>query len=354
MPLDLHSLFTLMSMTKLLTVVAALQQVDLGRITLDEDVSPLVPLLAAQPVLAGFDDAGAPRLEPRNRPITLRHLLTHSAGTAYDFLQPALQQYRKAIGKPPAVPDMTGSMEERLAYPLLFQPGEGWVYGTGNDWAGRIVEKLSGLTLEEYFKTQLLPAIGGGVVTFFPTREPAVEARLWSSLPVRDAETGKMVHGPAPPAAASECYGGSGGYADVTVYINLLGSLLADDGRLLRPETAALLFQPQLGPAAKKMLLVETEARNSGWIVGSIPDTGEYDWSLAGLLVDGDSHPLRKRGAALWGGMFNLAWVSPTDGISKSLHVPTADLRLVARSSIGLPAWQPSLPPTCCRPVMPR
>ncbi|CAD0041999.1 unnamed protein product [Aureobasidium pullulans] len=83
-PLDLNTPLFLASMTKLLTSIACMQLIEHGLITLDTDVSSFIPDLAAQPILHGFDDNDKPILSDRKNPILFVHLLTHSAGTAYD------------------------------------------------------------------------------------------------------------------------------------------------------------------------------------------------------------------------------------------------------------------------------
>jgi len=304
----------LMSLTKLPTTVAALQLVERGRLGLDDDVTPQLPVLAAQPVLTGFDAAGAPLLEPRRHPITLRQLLTHSAGCGYDFLSPALQRYLATTTKPTPDPaaaaaDDDDSVEARFGpWPLLYQPGTGWAYGTGLDWVGRLVEQTSGQDLEAYLAEHVLGPVGAVDVSFFPHRHPELAARLWGSLAARDAG-GRAVHAPLPYAPAAHALGGQGLYGDVEQYFKVLVSLLRDDGRLLRPATAATLFRPQLGAGPARDALVQV-TRHPDWIVGDIPDTGEYNWGLGGLLVDGAAHPWRREGAMMWSGAFNLTWVS--------------------------------------------
>ena len=154
--MTLDTIFRLASMTKAVTSVAAMQLVEQGRLQLDQPVGNILPELSAPQVLQGFDDAGAPRLRPAKRPITLRHLLTHTAGFAYDVWDPELARYIKASGTPPG---STGKLAS-LRLPLVFDPGERWEYGINLDWAGRTVEAVSGLPLEVYFRQHIFAPLG--------------------------------------------------------------------------------------------------------------------------------------------------------------------------------------------------
>ena len=81
--LNLNSVIWIASMTKAITATAAMQLVEQGKLSLDEPIGKVLPLVAAPNVLEGFDDAGIPILRPAKRPVTLRHLMTHTAGYCY-------------------------------------------------------------------------------------------------------------------------------------------------------------------------------------------------------------------------------------------------------------------------------
>src|SRR6266446_904017 len=146
------TIFRLASMTKAVTSVAAMQLVERGRLQLDQPVGNILPELSAPQVLEGFDDSGAPRLRPAKRPITLRLLLTHTAGFGYEFLNADLIRYVKVSGTPST---STGKLAS-LRQPLVFDPGDRWEYGINTDWVGRIVEAVSGHSLDTYFGKHIL------------------------------------------------------------------------------------------------------------------------------------------------------------------------------------------------------
>lgn len=136
--MEKDTVFATASMTKLVTTIAALQLVERGLVALDQDVAPQLPVLAGQPVLAGFGDDGVPRLKAREKPITLRQLLTHSFGGVYDFLSSDIARYRRHLG----VDGARGTtVDELFAMPLLYEPGDSWTYGGGLDVRGDAVRR---------------------------------------------------------------------------------------------------------------------------------------------------------------------------------------------------------------------
>src|SRR3984893_17786100 len=146
------TIFRLASMTKAVTSTAAMQLVEQDRLELDQPIGNVLPELAAPQVLEGFDDSGAPRLRPAKRPITLRHLLTHTAGFGYETWDPDLIRYVKVSGTPST---STGKLAS-LRLPLVFDPGDRWEYGINIDWAGRAGGAVSGQPLEVYASISLL------------------------------------------------------------------------------------------------------------------------------------------------------------------------------------------------------
>jgi len=114
------SVFWIASMTKAITSTAAMQQVERGKLNLDQPISGVLPELASPQVLEGFDASGAPKLRPAKRPITLRHLLTHTAGFSYDIWNANTARYEKITG----LPGIISCKNDALRTPLGFDPGE--------------------------------------------------------------------------------------------------------------------------------------------------------------------------------------------------------------------------------------
>lgn len=162
------------SMTKAVTAAAAMQLVEQGKLGLDRPASDYVPspTLSSPRVLEGFDPSGKAKLRPARRPITVRHLLTHTAGFSNDIWNPVLGKYMADNG----VPGIITCQNAALDLPLMFDPGDRWEYGINIDWVGKIVEALSGQRLGDYFQKNIFSPLGMKDTSFQLT--PAQRARL--------------------------------------------------------------------------------------------------------------------------------------------------------------------------------
>jgi CubicO group peptidase (beta-lactamase class C family) len=306
-PITPETVFTLASMTKLITTIALLQLVEQRKLGLDEDITRYVPDLAKQPIL---QEDGS--VQPRKNPITLRHLITHTSGISYPFLEPRLADYKKSHSSSSSDDPRAGkTVKTRYDAPLLFEPGTAWKYGASIDWAGQVLEAITGQALEDYCQAHIMRPLGisPSQITFFPTNQPGlVGSAKMAAMSVRgEDERVSFAAGPGRYDGNDDAFGGEGMFADIPSYTKILHSLLLDDGKILSPEMAREMFKPAISTEqAKRSLLKELETPE--WIVGDVPHTGEYDWGLGGLLVDGDAHEYRKRGMLFWGGMFNLTW----------------------------------------------
>src|SRR5438046_8630106 len=155
-PMTIDTVVWIASMTKAITGAAAMQLVERGNLSLEKPASDVVGELAAVKVLEGFDAAGKPRLRAPRRPITLKHLLTHTAGFGYEIWDPAIARYQTATG----TPGITTCTNAALTTPLMFDPGDRWEYGISIDWAGKMVEAVSGQRLDRYFQENIFGPLG--------------------------------------------------------------------------------------------------------------------------------------------------------------------------------------------------
>lgn len=173
---------------------------------------------------------------------TTSHLLTHSARLTYEAYSPLIIRYRKQrnepIGQDHTVPVFGGA-------PLLYEPGTKWLYSPSLDWAGKLVERLTGDTLEKYMKKNIWEPLGITDITSWPDANASMRARK-ADMTIRDAE-GVLVHdgGPQLTYGAEDCFGGHGASASTHENFKILQSILRDDGKLLQKETTAVMFEPQ-------------------------------------------------------------------------------------------------------------
>ncbi|KAL6354402.1 hypothetical protein LRP88_11733 [Fusarium phalaenopsidis] len=287
------------SLTKLVTTIAALQLVERGLISLHEDVSHYIPAFADQPVLDGeVDENGGFASRQRRNRITLHRLLTHSAGAAYTFTDQRIANYVAVSSQYKADGTINGTFD----FPLSYEPGEGWLYSNAIDRVGQIVESVSGFSLEDYFKINIFQPLGISKASFnSELPRPPMAVRIHPNSPaIPDPSVPTFTTG------LKDCFGGQGLFVSLQDYIKILHSLLVDHETLLKRETTAVMFKPQLSPPDKTALLRELES--ASWTVGDIPPTGEYDWGYGGLLIDGESHPHRRRNTLLWSGAPSLFW----------------------------------------------
>ncbi|KAK0755658.1 hypothetical protein N5P37_011793 [Trichoderma harzianum] len=313
--LKLDAVFILASFTKLITTIAALQLVERGKWTLDENVFDILPELETLPVLTQMKE-GRAVLKKREKEITLRHLLTHSSGVGYSMTSTLIQEYHASIGLPPTAsfPDVIN----RFGCPLLFEPGSSWQYGGSLDWVGLGVARIAKMSLEDYCLQNIFGPLNITDITFWPERQPELNARL-AGMTVRDSDVpdGKVrvlpYSGPNPGGAYAEEFGGQGAYGTLPEFMKILQSLLADDEKLVKKETTVDMFQPQLSRESQRSLQESFgDINRSRLFVGTFPEHVRYDWGLGGLLtmqdVTIDGMQWRKKGCMVWSGMPNLFW----------------------------------------------
>lgn len=326
--MTLDTVFRIYSMTKAITSVAAMQLVEQGKLALDAPVPDIgEPALTAPPVLAGFDAAGQPRLRPARRPITLKHLLTHTAGFVYEIWNAEAQRYVETAGNPSI---LSGKLAA-LRRPLAFDPGERWEYGISIDWIGRIVEALSGQSLDAYLREQVFAPLGMDDTGFVPTPEQQTRHAVAHQ---RQAD-GSLVPQPLPPPTTPEFYAGGGGLVSTAPdYLAFLQMLLhggtLNRAQILRPETVALMNQNQIGelPAGVMKTCMPALSNDVDFFPGA-----ELRWGL-GYMINLQPGPNgRSAGTVSWAGLGNLYyWLDPARrvaGVILTQILPFADPAVV-------------------------
>jgi methyl acetate hydrolase len=282
--------------------------------------------LAAPQVLESFDASGAPRLRPAKRPITLRHLLTHTAGFGYEVWDPELIRYVAATGMPTF---LTGKLAA-LHLPLVFDPGERWEYGINIDWVGRAVEAVAGQSLDAYFSAHIFAPLGMMDTGFVPSADQA--SRL-----VRVHRRG--ADGSLEPITIEishrEFFSGGGGLLSTgRDYLAFLQMLLHqgrfNGAELLRPETVALMGQNQIGNLQLGMMKTAMPELSND--VDLFPGV-RCGHGLASVVNAQQGPNGRRAGTLTWAGLFNTYyWIDPqkrVTGVILTQILPFADHKTV-------------------------
>ncbi|HWF78073.1 MAG TPA: serine hydrolase domain-containing protein [Caulobacteraceae bacterium] len=300
-PMTPDTVFWIASCTKALTTAAVLQLVEAGRVELDAPVSRWLPGLAAPKVLTGFDAAGAPQLVEAKTPITVRHLLAHTSGLGYEFCSEPLTRYVETVGPYPR--------GEGPDAPLLFEPGSGWSYGIGTDWAGKLIEAVAGERLDHHLERRLFAPLGMGETGFFPTDEQ--RSRL-AAMHGRGADGRLAPIAFGMPAEPHFGMGGGGLYSTARDYLSFLEAVLGVGAGALSAGVVASMRQTQWeGPEVGVLAGV-----NPGLCAGFDPFPGEAKrWGL-GFLINPKPGPNgRAAGSLAWAGLANCYyWADPASG----------------------------------------
>lgn len=315
------TVFALHSMTKSIVSVAALRLVELGVLDLDEPASTWCPWLAEATVFASAESVADFR--PPARPITLRHLLTHTSGFAYAIWNAQLGEWMAATGHPPSL------LERRsLQIPLTFDPGTEWQYGIGIDWVGLVIEAATGQTLGEHLQEAILQPLGMDDTTFHPT--DALRSRL-AGRHQRQADGTLAVLEGDPPINGEFETGGGGLYGTVPDFCRFLAVLLGEGSahgvELVSPERMrADAFTNQIGEVRVR------ELRSTNLELSEHAEFFPGDpkgHSLVGQINLAPANTGRNAGTLAWAGMANCYfWVDPAAslaGLYASRMFPFAD-----------------------------
>lgn len=298
------------SMTKAVTSVAAMQLVEQGSLTLDAPLAELLPELRDRPVLAGFDADDAPILRPAARPITLRHLLTHTAGFGYDIWSAELVRYMALKG----LPGIASCQHAALTTPLLSDPGARWNYGINTDFVGKAVEAASGLDLEAYFAAHVTGPLGMADTAF--RIGDSQRARL-SAMHARGADGALSVLPFELPQQPEFLMGGGGLYGTMPDYLRFARMILRggelDGARILQAETVAEMSRNQIGDLTVETLptAIPALSRDANFYPGMV-----QKWGLGFLLnTEADAYG-RSPNSLAWAGLANTYfWIDPAAGV---------------------------------------
>lgn len=300
------------SMTKALTGTVAMQQVERGKLGLDTPAKAVLPYLGDVGVLDGFDAAGKPKTRKPKRDITLRHLLTHTAGFGYDIWNGDIAKFQEAM----EVPGIISCQNKALTTPLLFDPGDRWYYGINIDWAGKMVEAVTGKKLGRVMHDDLLGPLGMDD-THFRISE-GMRKRL-ARIHHRGAD-GELTADPSIeiPQEPEFEMGGGGLYSTAGDYLKFVRMMLnegrSDGGEaVLKPETVAAMSKNAMG--ASKVTLLKTAAPPFSNDAEFFPGI-DKQWGLSFMINNAEAPTGRSAGGLAWAGLANTYyWIDQAKGV---------------------------------------
>ncbi|MFG2042392.1 serine hydrolase domain-containing protein [Dactylosporangium sp. NPDC048998] len=317
LPVEPDTLWRLYSMTKPITSVAAMMLWEEGRFELTDPIDRWLPEFRDMRVYEK-GSASQPFTVPAAEPIRVWHLLTHTSGLTYGFLNTSVVDalYRKAgydvYSKPGA--DLAETCRDYAALPLLFQPGTAWGYGVSTDVLGRLVEVISGVSLPEFVRTRILEPLGMGDTTWSVEPGEPRMAALYVPGPdgrrVRFDPMGGLAY--EEPKAPS---GGGGLISTAADYQRFMNMLLNRGEGLLGPRTVGFMTRNHLPGGA------DLDTLQTG---GFAETTFEGIGFGLGFAVVRDPVPARvwsSPGTFYWGGAASTAfWVDPVERLTVGFY----------------------------------
>jgi len=289
-PMTKDTIFNMASMTKPVTSVAIMMLVDEGKLKLDDEVAKYLPKYKDPLVISKFNEADATyETRPAKRPITIRHLLTHTSGIGYGFASPMLTKI------------MEKTKKTEMDLPLLFDPGESWAYGASTRVLGNVVEVISGQKIDVFLESRILGPLGMNDTSYLvPTtkypRVVGVNAR---------GTDGKFVERPMPATLPATVQGDGGLYGTASDY-GLFLRMLLNNGtlngeRILSKKSAKTMLEPNTRTVVVKEQVSANLSLSKNFPVGA----GKDKWGLGFQLAAEKQPDRRTPRSGTWAGIFN-------------------------------------------------
>jgi methyl acetate hydrolase len=303
--------FALFSTTKAITGAVIMQQVEQGKLSLDEPVKNYVPEIAAIKVLEGFDADGEPKVRAPKTDITTRQLLTHTAGFGYDFFNSDLIAY----GEKRNVPSVVTATNASLTSVLLFDPGERWEYGSNMDWAGKVAEAVDGKRLGEIMRERIFAPLGMNDTAM--VMNDRMRGRRATIHQRGDDGAMTALSDFELTSEPEQHMGGHGLYGTVGDYMKFIRMILNDgrgpNGQVLSAKTVETMAKNHLG---------DLKITKLSGAIPSLSNDAEFfpgmpkSWGLTFMINDEDAPTGRPAGELGWAGLANLFyWIDRKNGI---------------------------------------
>ncbi|KAL0489739.1 lovD [Acrasis kona] len=303
-PVTTCSLFPIMSQTKIVTAVATMILVERGTLNLDESVSKYLPEFENLTVI----NADGTSHTPSKSSPTLRQLLTHSAGLCYYFLHPGLVKWKKENG---GMMGLDGTIKPFEA-PLIYQPGEGWMYGTGLEWISQVIQVVTCQSFGTFCKENIFTPLQMNDASFHPKKEISD----WEErrVPFVNFSEEGLTEGNLP--CSFDVAHEMGGYGlvcspdDFTIFLATLirGGVGPNDVRILKEQTIEEMFRPQLDDPTFVQSKAESQFGKHMMPRMSQGETFKVNHGISGIIFTEDLKGRRRAGTMHWGGAPNTTW----------------------------------------------
>jgi methyl acetate hydrolase len=313
-PVTVDTHFRIMSMTKMVATVAALQLMERGQLDFDAPIERYCPEWADLQVLEGFD-GDTPRLRPPASKATVRQLVTHTSGASYWFWNADIVRWEAATG----TPNVLSGENVIFTAPLVADPGTTYEYGINTDWLGKVIEAAGGQTLDVFIEQNIARPLGMNETAFRMSAEQRA-----NSVPVHlKGEDGAWAPSDIDLVQDPEYWaGGHGLHSTPRDFLKfermLLGNGTSPDGvKILESETVDAAFTNQIGdldfpaeiPTADP---TSTHALNLG---------PGFKWGYGLLLNTEDIEGKRRAGSGAWAGLLNTHfWVDRSTGVTGAIY----------------------------------
>ena len=296
MPAD--AIFRIASMTKPVTSVAIMMLVDAGKVNLDDPVSKYLPDFDKRPVITKFNAAdGSYETRPAKRQITIRHLLTNTAGLGYAFTDPTMAKI------------VAVTMKNEPDLPLLQDPGTKWTYSPATRVLGWVVEKVSGEPLNDYLRSKIFEPL-----KMADTGHAVPEGKVSRVVTVHSRKDGKLSEAPNELIQESPVRGDGGLYSTAQDYGRFLRMLLnggtLDGAKILSAKSVQQMGQNHIGEISIQTQPDANPARTRPFPVGAGRDKFGLGFQIT--AADPKYAKYRSPGSLSWGGINNTHfWIDP-------------------------------------------
>ena len=325
--MTMDTVFRAFSMTKAVGAAAAAKAIEDGLLSLETPVEDILPEWKEVKVLKGFDGE-TPILEAPQTKATLRHLATHTSGLVYEFWNEAQGRYMASTEAPTILSGLKAALH---SYPLAFEPGTKWDYGTGIDWLGQMVEKVTGQRIDAYCQEKIFDPLGMAD-TRFELRDD-MAARLAQAHIFAEGQWAP--HDITPPPGP-EVYGmGHALYTTGPDYLTFIRMLMnggeLNGARVLSEDTVKMYCANQIGDLSVGKMTSYAPPLTAD--VDFFPEQ-ENKFSLGCLMNTEDIDGKRRAGSQSWAGVLNTHyWFDPAAGVAAVImlqHLPFVDENCLA------------------------